>query len=109
MKYPEYKHYSPDGFVGDDGIIEIKCVIPSVHIETIIKGKIPAAYRKQVQWGLSICEREWCDFVSYSPTIIDKPIFVIREKRNEKLIKELHEGADKFIEEMLSIVNKIRS
>lgn len=109
IRMSEHKHDSPDGLVGKNGRVEIKCVIPSVHIETIIQNKVPPAYRKQTQWGLSIDEVEWSDFISYSPTIVDRPIFVIRESRNEKLIKELHEGADKFIEEMLEIVKKIRS
>jgi len=101
-------HYSPDGCV-DTGLIEIKCVIPSVHIETIISDKIPAVYRKQIQWGLHICESEWCDFVSYSPLVKDRPIWIKRTGRDEKLIKELDEGADKFITELLMIVERIKN
>ena len=83
-----FKHYSPDGLVSTilDGIIEIKCVIPSVHVETIISDKVPSAYRKQIQWGLHICEREWCDFVSYSPLVEARPIWIKRVERDEKLI-----------------------
>ena len=103
-----HKHYSPDGLVNHDGMIEIKSVIPSVHVETILSDNVPAAYRKQIQWGLHICERKWCDFVSYSPLITDKPIWIKRVYRDEKLIKELDEGADKFIEEMLELVEKIK-
>jgi hypothetical protein len=104
----KYKHYSPDGLVGDNGMIEIKCVIPSVHIRTILDDKVPAEYVKQIQWGLSICERDWCDFVSYCPEVIDKPLWIIRMDRDEKKIKELHEAADTFIEEMLEIVERIK-
>ncbi len=104
----ENKHYSPDGLVYHYGMIEIKSVIPSVHVETILSDKVPAAYRKQVQWGLHICERKWCDFVSYSPLITDRPIWIKRVHRDEKLIKELDGGADKFIEEMLLLVEKIK-
>jgi len=103
-----HKHYSPDGLVDDDGIVEIKCVIPSVHIETILADRVPPEYIKQIQWGLFICKRKWCDFISYSPTVIDKPIWIKRVERDEKLIKELNDGADKFITEMLQIVDKIR-
>ena len=108
IRLSEYTHFSPDGLVGKDGIIEIKSVIPSVHIETFLANKWPAAYRKQCQWGLHICDREWCDFISYSPLVVDRPIIIIRGGRNEKLIKELHEGANKFVAEMLSIVKKVR-
>lgn len=102
-----HKHFSPDALCGHN-IIEIKCVIPSVHVETIISDKVPAAYRKQCQWGMFICKSEWCDFISYSPLIIDNPIWIKRVKRDEKLIKELDEGADKFIEELLEVVKKIK-
>lgn len=107
IKLTDHKHVSPDGLVGQDGIIEIKCVIPSVHIETIISDKVPANYRKQNQWGLFIGERQWCDFISYSPLITSKPIWIKRVERDEKLIKDLDEGADKFIKELWVIVDKI--
>lgn len=109
VRHSEHKHYSPDALINPDGLAEIKSVIPSVHIETILKNKVPAAYRKQIQWGLYICERRWCKFISYSPLIVDRPLFVIHVERDEKLIKELDEGADKFIAEMLEIVEKIRN
>lgn len=104
-----FKHDSPDGLVGLDGRIEIKCVIPSVHIETIISDKIPAAYRKQIQWGLFIDERDWCDFVSYSPLVKDRPTWIKRAYRDDKVIKELNDGADKFITELLMIVERIKN
>lgn len=100
---------SPDGLVASDGMIEIKCTIPSVHIEYFIDGVVPSAYRKQIQWSLGVTGRAWCDFVSYSPTVVDKPILIIRSGRDEKLIKELRAAAEKFIAEMLEIVKKVRS
>jgi len=109
VKESGHKHFSPDGLVADDGVLEIKCVIPSVHVETIISDKVPAAYRKQCQWGMFVCESDWCDFVSYSPSVIDRPIWIKRVYRDEKLIEELNGGADKFIEELSAIVDKIKS
>ena len=108
MDSSNHKHYSPDGLVDDDGLIEIKCTIPSVHIETCILGKVPAQYHKQIQWGLHICQRQWCDFVSYSPTVKARPIWIKRVKRDEKLIAELDAGADAFIKELQDVVSKIR-
>ncbi len=108
MDFANHKHVSPDGLVNDDGMVEIKCVIPSVHVETIISEKVPSAYWKQIQWGLHICQRKWCDFVSYSPTVVDMPIWIKRVYRDEKLIAELDEAADQFILEMLAVVEKIR-
>lgn len=107
-KESDHIHFSPDGIVALDGLIEIKCQIPSVHVETIIQNEIPAAYRKQVQWGLSVCNRKWVDFISYSPLITDNPILIIRRGRDEKLIKELREGAEKFLEELAMILKKVK-
>jgi len=107
IKLTDHKHESPDGLVGEDGKIEIKCVIPSVHVETIISDKVPSGYNKQIQWGMFICERQWCDFVSYSPLITSRPIWIKRVERNEKLIKELDTGADTFIKEMWVIIDTI--
>jgi hypothetical protein len=103
-----YKHYSPDGLVGFEGMIEIKTAIPSIHIQRIVKQAIESNYRKQIQWGLS-CAREWCDFISYCPEISDFPLWVQRVYPDKKLIKELDTGADIFIEEMLDIVEKVKT
>ncbi len=108
MKESEHKHVSPDGLVDPDGSIEIKCTIPSVHVETIIMDRVPPEYIKQCQWCLHIAQRKWIDFISYSPLVIDRPIWIKRVDRDEKLIKELNEGADAFIAEMLEIVRKIK-
>lgn len=104
-----HKHCSPDGMIEPDGTIEVKCVIPSVHIETIDSDKVPAAYVKQVQWNLFITKSTWCDFVSYSPTVLDIPIWIITVERNEKLIKQMNEEADRFIEDLKVLVEKIKS
>lgn len=58
--------YSPDGLVGDIGLIEAKSRDAAFQVETIVKGEIPAEHIIQVQSGLLISEREWCHFLSYS-------------------------------------------
>lgn len=108
IKMSEYLHAAPDGLIGEDGVWECKSVIPSVHIETIIKDEIPAEYRKQCQWELFVSGRKWVDFTSYSPLVIDKPILIIRRERDEKLIQTMKDEAKLFVEELLSIVKKIR-
>ena len=108
VRAAKYKHCSPDGLIEPDGILEIKCTIPSVHVETIFHNEIPAARRLQCQWGLHICQRQYVDFVSYSPLVSDNPIWIIRRGRDEKLIKKLDEGADKFILELAQVVRKVK-
>lgn len=57
--------YSPDGLVGDDGLIEIKAPKPKHHLKTIKDDAVPVTYMAQIQAGLLVSEREWCDFISY--------------------------------------------
>ena len=107
VKESDHLHFSPDGLLDPDGLLEIKCVIPSVHIETIIQDEIPPPYRKQCQWGLYVCRRQFVDFVSYSPLIRDKPLLIIRRDRDAKLIQELKEGAERFLIELAQIVKQV--
>lgn len=58
---------SPDGLVGDDGMIEVKCPSGAEHLSFLVDGEIPKQYVAQVQGQLWICRRQWCDFVSYRP------------------------------------------
>lgn len=58
--------FSPDGLVGEDGLIEIKCPRPRTHIETILTAEVPLWNMAQVQTGLFVSGRAWLDFVSFS-------------------------------------------
>jgi predicted phage-related endonuclease len=58
--------YSPDGLVGDDGIIEIKSAKAKIQVQRIADGVIPSEHIAQVQTGLWVTGRKWCDFISYS-------------------------------------------
>lgn len=57
--------YSPDGLVGDDGLIEIKCPRAKTHLNTILRDEVPSQYMAQLQTGLLVSGRKWIDFVSY--------------------------------------------
>lgn len=57
--------YSPDGVVGDDGLIEIKAPRPKAHVSTVVAGEVPPEYMAQMQTGLLVSGRAWCDFVPY--------------------------------------------
>ena len=94
--------YSPDGLVGDRGLIEIKCLEANAHSDLILKGcsEMPNDYKCQVQGGLWISEREWCDFIAYNEEIKNpsKRLIVIRVFRDEEFITKLKAGIDKVIE-----------
>jgi putative phage-type endonuclease len=89
--------YSPDGLVGDDGLVEIKCPLATTHFKYLLDNKMPSDYIQQVQTGLWISERKWCDFVSYHPNFKDKQLFIIRVERDEQYIVKLIELANKVI------------
>jgi len=65
--------YSPDGLVGDEGLIEIKCPRPKTHLKSLLTGEMPAEYLPQVQTGLAVTGRRYCDYISYAPGF---PLFV---------------------------------
>lgn len=67
--------YSPDGLVGDDGLIEIKCPRAKTHVLTILADEVPAHYMPQLQAGLLVSGRAWIDFVSY---VAGMPLYVKR-------------------------------
>lgn len=87
--------YSPDGFVGEQGLIEIKCPAPAVHLDTLINGTIDGAYMLQMQGGMLATGREWCDFVSFSEGLALRPIRVFREP---VIIGKLLEAGQRFEE-----------
>ncbi len=80
---------SPDGLIGKDGLLEIKCVISSTHIATILSEKMPALHIPQVQGLLWVTDRKWCDFISYDPRVLSQPMFTVRVERDEGYLKGL--------------------
>jgi hypothetical protein len=96
---------SPDGFCGDDGMMEIKCLDASTHLrlwegdESVIE-----EYKPQIVSGLSCTNRNWLDFVSYCPQISDQydylKIYVRRFHRNEDEISALECSVKKFLGEV---------
>ncbi len=97
---------SPDGLIGDDGMVEFKCPKTTTQIETFLSGKMPTGHRAQVQGQLWVSNRQWADFVSFDPRIDgDAGYFSIRIERDEEYIKEIEESCFKFSGELSSMIN----
>lgn len=96
--------YSPDGLVGEEGLIEIKSKAPHRHIECILNNAIPPEHMDQLWGGLLVSERKWIDFVSYCEGL---PLFIKRVNRDEKVIGELRIGIDNFLIEMEALKEKV--
>lgn len=104
-----YLGVSPDGLIGDDGLIEIKCPNTSTHIDYVDRDKVPATYVKQIQCQLWVTGREWCDFVSFDPRVEDgQSIMIKRMQRDDELIAEMEQAVLVFINDLEQLVMKIR-
>lgn len=93
---------SPDGLVGDDGVIEIKCPKTSTHYKNI--KKLPSQYVAQVQGILWVTGRQWCDFVSFDDRDVPKmkiPCWRVRVERDEEYIANLKVAVSSFIDELI--------
>lgn len=93
---------SPDGFVGDDGMVEIKCPNTATHLDTLLgAGGIAEKYVLQIQWQMSCTGRAWCDFVSYDPRCPEHlRLFVQRVHRDTGLILQLESEVSAFLAEL---------
>ena len=92
---------SPDGLVGTEGLIEIKCPNTATHIETLRSKKPSDRYYKQMQWQMACTSRKWCDFVSFDNRLPDNlAYFCVRIDRNEEAIAEIEAEVNKFLEEL---------
>jgi len=92
-KYGFKMGYSPDGLVGDDGLIEIKSRLSKFQVKHIIDGVTPDEFKIQCQTGLLVSEREWIDFISYSGGL---PMFVIRSFPDFELQEKIIEACTLF-------------
>jgi putative phage-type endonuclease len=92
---------SPDGLVGEDGLIEIKCPNTSTMLEYLEDRTIPQKYRLQMQWQLAVTGRDWCDFVAFDPRLPEHlQLLVIREPRNTDLVVEITHEVNRFLAEV---------
>ena len=92
---------SPDGLIGDVGMVEIKCPTTSVHIDTLMSGIVPSKHMAQIQWQMACTGRNWCDFVSYDPRMPENMcMFVQRVDRDEAYIEEIIKEVNLFLSEL---------
>lgn len=99
---------SPDGLIGADGLIEIKCPNTATHIEYAVSGKPPSKYLLQMLWQMECTGRKWCDFVSYDPRMPpDMQLFVVRINRDDERIKEIKTEVIKLNSEIADQISQL--
>jgi len=95
---------SPDGIIGDDSGLEIKCPKLSTHIDYIITDKLPTAYVQQVQGSMMVCNRQSWNFMSYHPLVRELSLLV---ERDDKYISILREAVEEFAAEVECLIEKL--
>lgn len=99
---------SPDGLLGNDGMVEIKCPNTATHIETLLGQAIPEKYRTQMLWQMACTGRQWCDFVSFDPRMPEEMrLFVQRLSRDDARIAELEAEVSAFLFEVDATVRAL--
>jgi putative phage-type endonuclease len=89
---------SPDGIIGADGLIEIKCPMPATHIKTLTGAGIDRKYLLQMQWQMVCTERDWCDFVSFCPALPPElSMYLKRVDRDAELCAEITAAVTAFL------------
>lgn len=101
---------SPDGLVGEVGLLEIKCPNSATHIATLQGGAIDRKYLLQMQWQMACTVREWCDFASYDPRLpLEMQLHVVRVPRDDALIAEIEAEVTAFLTEVQSTVADLQA
>lgn len=103
--------YSPDGLVGDDGLIEVKSRRQKKHLATILADEVPIENMAQIQAGLLVSGREWCDYLSYCGGM---PMYVRRVKPDERwheaiveAVRIFEDNATEMISDYLAVTDEL--
>lgn len=103
VKHPtiDNSHASPDGLIGDEGLVEIKCPNSATHLEYLTSETLPQKYHLQMQWQMACADRKWCDFFSYDdrfPPPLDYVLF--RVERDDEVVAQLEKDVAMFLAEV---------
>lgn len=97
--------YSPDGVVGDDGLLEIKTLKPRLQVKLLVNGDINDEHLWQCQTGMLVTGRLWCDYECYCPNL---KIYSDRIARDDDMISTILTESELFYDEMKAIIEKVR-
>jgi len=100
---------SPDGLVGDDGLVEIKCPTTATHLQTMANDGPDERYIPQMMWQMACTQRAWCDFVSFDPRV-EEPLsfFTVRVHRNDTTVRLMESEVVEFLAAVDDAVRAIR-
>tara|TARA_R110000823_G_scaffold75618_1_gene172978 strand:+ start:1162 stop:1788 length:627 start_codon:yes stop_codon:yes gene_type:complete len=108
VEHNEQVGISPDGLVGDDGLLEIKCPNTTTQLKRALSDDYSADYKAQIQMQLWVTEREWCDFLSFDPRLeCDAGYLQQRVFRDEEYIEEMKTKVYAFVEKMNELIKQL--
>jgi putative phage-type endonuclease len=106
VEVDEWMGCSPDGLVGKDGMIQIKCPAFNTHIGYIVSEEVPKDYYIQMQAEMWMAGRKWNDFMSFHP---DLPTLIIRLTPDEAMYKKMSEEIEIAKQKVTEIIKKIEA
>jgi putative phage-type endonuclease len=99
---------SPDGLVGEEGLVEIKCPNTATHIQTLLDGAVPGKYVTQMMFQMACTGRQWCDFASFDPRLPESMrLFVKRVHRDDDEVLRLETLIGEFLVEVEETVTRL--
>lgn len=101
---------SPDGMIGEEGLVEIKCPNSATHIEYLLAGTPPSQYIPQMMWQMACSGRLWCDFVSYDNRLPEEmQLFIARLHRDDEMIKVMESAVIEFNASVEKTISDLRA
>ncbi len=99
---------SPDGLIGQDGLVQFKCVKTATHLDWLMEKIVPVEHRGQMYFEMACTGRKWSDFVSYEPNLPQQlQLFVARLSRDEAEIAEIETEVRKLNAEIDEIIQRL--
>ncbi len=99
---------SPDGLIGQDGLVQFKCVKTATHLDWLKEKIVPVEHRGQMYFEMACTGRQWSDFVSYEPNLPPQlQLFIVRLKRDEVAISEIETEVRKLNAEIDEIIQRL--
>jgi hypothetical protein len=100
---------SPDGLVGNDGLVEIKCPNTATMIEVLLGGKPDVAYATQCHFQMSCTGRQWCDLVTFDNRLpLGMQVHIFRIHRDDKIIAKFDLEVEQFLIDLDATVDLLR-
>lgn len=109
VEFDDHVGCSPDGLVGNEGLLEIKCPRDWKFLKFLVDGEIESQYIYQMQMQMLVTGREWCDFLVFNESF-KVPSAIKRVERDDEKIEKIRQGLDegeRLIKKILSMRDKI--